>query len=169
MQQISSRPRGSVRTQQGPVWAFLMHRVINPLMRRLLASRWHARMGSDTLMLLTFHGRKSGKSYTFPIGYKQEGAQLISYSPFAWWTNLQGGAPVTVTLHGQRIAGTAEVRTETATIASGMADYLRHNPGDAKYFYVKLDRDGQPVAEDLERAAHKNVQIRVALAAGSTR
>jgi hypothetical protein len=44
-----------------------------------------------------------------------------------------------------------------------LAVYLRHNPGDAKYFYVALDRDRQPVAADVERAAQRNVQIRVTL------
>ena len=47
-----------------------------------------------------------------------------------------------------------------------MAAYLRHNPGDAFFFRVKLD-NGEPVAEDLDRAAHENVQIRIALAAAA--
>ena len=168
MQQTTSHPRGSVGGQHGPIWGFLMHRVINPVMRRLLASRFHRQIGSDMIMVLTFHGRKSGREYTFPIGYMQEGSDLICYSPFGWWTNLEGGVPVAVTLRGQRIAGRADVCTDTATIALGMAAYLRHNPGDAFFFRVKLD-NGEPVAEDVNRAAHENVQIRIALAAAAGR
>jgi F420H(2)-dependent quinone reductase len=162
MQQTTSQPRGSLGGQHGPIWGFLMHRAINPVMRRLLSSRFHRQIGSEMITVLTFRGRKSGKEYTFPIGYMQEGSDLICYSPFGWWTNLRGGAPVTVTLRGQRIGGHADICTDTATIASGMAAYLRHNPGDAFFFRVKL-RDGEQVAADVERAARENVQIRIAL------
>ena len=168
MQQTTSHPRGSVGGQHGPIWGFLMHRVINPVMRRLLASRFHRPIGSDKIMVLTFRGRRSGKEYTFPIGYMQEGSDLICYSPFGWWTNLEGGVPVAVTLRGQRMAGRADVCTDTATIASGMAAYLRHNPGDAFFFRVKLDK-GEPIAEDVDRAARDNVQIRIALGAAAGR
>jgi hypothetical protein len=167
MATIHSQPRGSVRSQHGPIWGFLMHRAINPLMRRLLASRFHRRIGSDMIMVLTFRGRRSGKEYEFPIGYMQQESEIVCYSPFGWWVNLQGGAPVTVTLRGQRIAGSADVSTDPASIASGMAEYLRHNPGDAFFFRVKLDRNREPVAKDVERAAHENVQIRIALGAAT--
>ena len=167
MEKIHSQPRGSVRSQHGPVWGFLMHRAINPVMRRLLATRFHRQIGSDMIMVLSFRGRRSGKVYEFPIGYMQDGSEIVCYSPFGWWTNLQGGAPVTVTLRGQRITGSADVCTDPVTIASGMAEYLRHNPGDAFFFRVKLDKNREPVAKDVERAAHENVQIRIALGGAS--
>jgi hypothetical protein len=158
----TSLARGSVRSQHGPIWGFLMRRLINPLMARLLTSRFHRRVGSEMIMILTFRGRKSGNVYTFPIGYQQIGSEVVCYSPFGWWRNLEGGAPVTVTLRGRRLSGTADVFTDTARIAAGMAAYLRHNPGDAFFFRVKV-RDGEPDAADVERAAHENVQIRILL------
>ena len=166
MHRTTSHPRGSVGTQHGRVWGILMHRVINPVMRRLLAGRFHRRIGSDMIMVLSFRGRRSGRTYEFPIGYMQQGSELICYSPFGWWKNLEGGAPVTVTLRGQRLDGRADVCTDTATIASGMAAYLRHNPGDAFFFRVKV-ANGEPVLEDVDRAARENVQIRIALAAAA--
>jgi F420H(2)-dependent quinone reductase len=163
---VTSHPRGTLGSQHGRFWGFLTRRIINPAMGRLLASRFHKRIGSDMIMVLTFHGRKSGKTYTFPIGYMQDGSDVICYSPFGWWVNLQGGVPVTVTLRGQRLGGTADVSTDTDTIAAGMTPYLRHNPGDAFFFRVKV-HDGEPNAADVERAARENVQIRIALAAPS--
>ncbi len=162
----TSRPRGSLGSQHGPIWGLLTRRLINPLMTRLLGSRFHARIGSSMMMVLSFRGRKSGATYTFPIGYMQEGSEVICYSPFGWWTNLRGGAPVAVILRGQRLAGIADVSIDTATIASGMAAYLRNNPGDAFFFRVKV-RDGEPDAADVVRAAHENVQIRIALSSDS--
>lgn len=158
-----SLPTGTVRTQQGPVWGFLMHRIINPVMRLGLSGRFHSRIGSDTIMTLTFQGRRSGTTYSFPIGYMQEDDTLICYSPFGWWHNLRGGAPVTVLLRGQILHGVADVCTDTAEVAEGLAVYLRHNPGDAKFFHVALDENREPNLEYVARAAANNVQIRIKL------
>ncbi len=115
--------------------------IVNPLMRRFLGSRFHRLAGtSDTLMILTFRGRRSGKTYSFPTGYLQDGRQLVSYAPFRWWVNLRGGAPVTVTPRGQKLQSSAEVCTEPAIVAAGMDVYLRHNPGDAMFWKVRVDQ-----------------------------
>jgi hypothetical protein len=141
-----------------------MHRVINPLMLRALGSRrLHRVTGSDTLMILSFRGRSSGKAYAFPIGYMQAGSRIVCYSPFGWWRNLQGGARVHVTLRGTRYQGRADVCTDTAVITSGLDAYIRHNPGDAMYFRVQLDRQKQPVPETVAQAAVHNVQITIDL------
>ena len=60
------------------------------------------------------------------------------------------------------MAGTADVCTDTAAVARGMADYLRHNPGDA-FFRGEGGKDQEPVIADVERAAGENVEIRVSL------
>jgi hypothetical protein len=163
MMHTVSEPRRSMRSQHGQLWALLTLSVINPLMRRLLASRLHPYLGSDSLMVLSFRGRRTGRQLSFPIGYLQDGSTLICYSPFGWWRNLRGGAPVNVVLRGRTLHGNADVCTDTATVAADMHTYLRHNPGDAKYFRVALDRMRQPVAADVATAAQKNVQIRIQL------
>lgn len=88
---------------------------------------------------------------------------LICYSPFGWWRNLAGGASVSVVVRGQLLSGSAEVCTDSAMIRTGMDRYLRHNPGDAKYFSVKIDAEGNPSPTDIARAAERNVQIRIHL------
>jgi hypothetical protein len=162
MDETTTRPRGTIGSQHGRIWGWLTRRAINPAMRRLLTSRFHRRIGSEMITVLRFRGRKSGKLYEFPIGYQQIGTDVICYSPFGWWVNLEGGARVTLALRGHEVAGTGSVCRDRATIASGMADYLRHNPGDAFFFRVKV-RNGTPDPADVERAAGENVQIRVAL------
>ena len=159
-------PGAPLRVVHGPRWAFLQNRIVNPLMRSFLGSRFHGLMGtSDTLMILTFRGRKSGATYSLPTGYLQDGFHLVSYTPFRWWVNLRGGAPVSVTLRGRKLQGTAEVCTDPATVAAGMDVYLRHNPGDAMFWKIRVDKDKVPNAEDVARAAPNNVQILVTLAA----
>ena len=149
-----------MRMVAGPIWDSLTKWVINPVMRRFL----NRGIGSKTLMMLEFTGRRSGRSYSFPVGYMQNGQTLFCYSPFSWWRNLRGGAPVTVVLRGDKLRGVADVCTDTDEIATGLDTYLRHNPGDARFYRVKLDKDRQPIPQDIAQAAKDNVQIRIELA-----
>lgn len=82
--------------------------LVNALVTKLLRSRWHA-LRSDRLLLLTFTGRKTGKAFTTPIRYVQEGETLQMMVVYPWWKNLVGGASVQVLLRGHQRTGIAEV------------------------------------------------------------
>jgi deazaflavin-dependent oxidoreductase (nitroreductase family) len=70
-------------------------------------------MRSNHLLLLTFTGRKSGKEFTTPLRYVQEGETLqIMVVRALWWKNLREQATVRVLLRGQVHTGTAEVLPE---------------------------------------------------------
>ncbi len=154
-----STPTSSMRTLAGPVFNFLTRWAINPVMRLFL----NRGIGSKTLMMLQFKGKKTGQTYNFPVGYMQQGQTVFCYSPFSWWRNLRGGAPVTVVVKGQTLTGFADVCTDTEEIAAGLDVYLRHNPGDARFFRVKLDENRHPDPGDIAKAAQDNVQIRIDL------
>jgi hypothetical protein len=85
--------------------------LINSLVTTILRSPWHG-MRSDRLLLLTFTGHKSGKEFTTPIRYVQEGEILRLRVAYPWWKNLVGETTVRVLLHGQTRTGTAEVLPE---------------------------------------------------------
>src|SRR6266849_2779256 len=51
-------------------------RYFNPFMRLVLGSRAH-RMMSGQLMLLSFTGRRTGRSYITPVSYVREGTNLL--------------------------------------------------------------------------------------------
>ena len=90
----------------------LVRNLINSVVTTVLRSQWHG-MRSDKLLLLTFTGRKSGKEFTTPMRYAQEGETLrlwVVRSP--WWKNLVGEATVHVLLRGVMRTGTAEVLPE---------------------------------------------------------
>lgn len=157
--QHQSTPTASMRTLAGPIYTLVTQRIINPIMRMFLKRG----IGSKTLMTLQFTGRKTGKTYEFPVGYMQRGQTVYVYSPFSWWRNLQGGAPVTVVIKGQTLTGTADVNTDTDEIAKGLDAYLRHNPGDAFFYKVKLDGNRHPIPEHIAKAAKDNVQITIEL------
>jgi hypothetical protein len=85
--------------------------LVNAVVSTILRSRWHS-MRSDRLLLLTFTGRKSGKAFTTPIRYVQEGKTLRMTVVYPWWKNLVGGVTVRVLLRGQMRTGTTEVLPE---------------------------------------------------------
>ena len=68
-------------------------KLYNPIVILLLHSPLHSLMDKSTI-LITFTGRKSGKTYTIPVSYVRDGDTLmmISQREHSWWKNLRGGA-----------------------------------------------------------------------------
>jgi F420H(2)-dependent quinone reductase len=89
----------------------LVRVLINSLVTTILRSPWHE-MRSQRLLLLTFTGRKSGREFTTPMRYAQEGETLRMKVMYPWWKNLVGEATVRVLLRGEMRTGTAEVLPE---------------------------------------------------------
>lgn len=54
----------------------------------LLRRNWMGPM-SDEIMVITTTGRKSGRSYTTPIGYLRDGASVIALTPEADRTGIK--------------------------------------------------------------------------------
>jgi deazaflavin-dependent oxidoreductase (nitroreductase family) len=121
-------------------------------------------MVSKSMLLLTFTGRKSGKTYTTPVDYSQVGDQVIIFTHANWWKNLRGGAPVTLRIRGRDIPGLAEpVAEDKGVVAAGLAAHLRKVKSDAKYYGVTFDDQGNPRAEEVEKAAQTAVMVRIQL------
>lgn len=136
---------------------------VNNTMKFVLRSPIHG-MVSKFILLITFTGRKSGKTYTTPVSYSQFGDQVYIFTHANWWKNLCGGAPVTLQLLGRELKGLAEPIVEDKdAIATGLIAHLRDVPSDAKYYNVTFDELGNPRAEEVEKAVQTVVMIRVRL------
>jgi deazaflavin-dependent oxidoreductase (nitroreductase family) len=136
---------------------------VNNAMKFVLRSPVHG-MVSKFTTLITFTGRKSGKTYTTPVSYSQDNDQVYIFTHANWWKNLCGDAPVTLCLHGQEHKGWAEpIAKDKAAIAAGLAAHLRKVPSDAKYYSVTFDEGGNPRAEEVEQAVQTVVMIRIQL------
>lgn len=119
-------------------------------------------MISKYLTLITFTGRKSGKTYSTPVSYAQQNGQVIIFTHANWWKNLIGGAPVTLRLRGRDVSGTAEaVAKDKAAIAAALTAHLKKQPFDARFYDVTIDDEGNPIAADVEKAVQTTVMIRV--------
>ncbi|MCS6835694.1 MAG: nitroreductase family deazaflavin-dependent oxidoreductase [Anaerolineae bacterium] len=94
-------------------------KVQNPFMKWLLRSPFHS-VVSRIYLLITFTGRKSGKTYTTPVQYAQDGATLyiITSEGYTWWKNLRGGAQVQIHLRGTTYHAQADTSTDPQTISA---------------------------------------------------
>ncbi len=137
--------------------------IVNRAMKLVLRSPVHG-MVSNNILLITFTGRKSGKIYTTPVSYSQQGDQVIIFTHADWWKNLRGSAPVTLRIRGRELQGLAEpVAEDRRAIADGLAAHLRQVPFDARFYKVTYDEQGNPRTEEVKKAAQKMVMIRIRL------
>ena len=136
---------------------------VNQAMKFVLRSPAHG-MVSKSMLLITFTGRKSGKTYTTPVDYSQDGDRVTIFTHANWWKNLRGGAPVTLRIQGRELQGLAEpIAEDKQAVAAGMMAHLRKVPSDAKYYGVTFDEQGNPRAEEVEKAVQSVVMIRILL------
>ena len=136
---------------------------VNRAMKFVLHSPVHG-MVSKTVLLITFTGRKSGKTYTTPVSYSQNDDQVFIFTHAAWWKNLRSGAPVTLCLQGREVRGLAEpVAEDKQAIAAGLTAHLRKVPSDARYYSVTFDNNQNPRADEVMKAVQTVVMIRIQL------
>lgn len=137
--------------------------IVNKTMKIFLRSPLHG-MISKSILLVTFNGRKSGKTYTTPVSYSQQNGLVHIFSHAAWWKNLKKDAKVTLRIRGRDIQGLAEPVTEDKeAIASRLASHLRKVPSDSRYFDVSFDDQGNPRSEEVKKAVQTAVMICVQL------
>jgi deazaflavin-dependent oxidoreductase (nitroreductase family) len=132
-------------------------------MKFVLRSPLHG-MVDKTVLLITFTGRKSGKTYSTPVDYSQDGDQVYIFTHANWWKNLRGGAPVRLLIRGQELQGWAEtVAEDKQAVAAGLMAHLHKVPGDARYYGVTFDNHGNPNAKEVEKAAQNAVMVCIRL------
>ena len=141
---------------------WFMNTLINPLMGMILRSPLHPMM-SGSVTLITVRGRKSGKAYTLPVQYAQEG-QAIYIVPGApenktWWRNLRGGAPVTLQLRGRQVQAQAELLSGSV-VGEALKVFYRRFPASARVAHVSMAPDGSFNAEEFASAARQAVIVR---------
>jgi hypothetical protein len=134
-------------------------RFLNQFPKAILRSPLHPLM-SRRFLLLSFHGRKTGRRYLLPLAYLRRNGEVIMTTDSAWWRNLQGGRPVQLRLAGRTVTGTAWAVTEEAEVGAAIRDLIASQPSYARLASVRRNADG---SLDLARAARERVLIRVEL------
>ena len=139
----------------------VLHRV-NPFVAAILRSRLHS-LVSGALMLLTYTGRKSGRAHTIPVGYTQDGNDLLIFTYYPWWRNLRGSARVTLRLRGRTISGPAEVLEDPVAVAEQVERLVTLLGAKEAYRRagVKLPNTPPPTREQVSQALEGTVVVRI--------
>jgi F420H(2)-dependent quinone reductase len=90
----------------------VLNRTGNRVVAALLGSRLHPLGGR--LALITVTGRRSGREFSFPVGYRRDGDEVTirvgAPKRKRWWRNLREPAPVGIRIAGEQLSGTAVAR-----------------------------------------------------------
>jgi deazaflavin-dependent oxidoreductase (nitroreductase family) len=135
----------------------------NDFMSWVLRSPFHSLL-SNGMMLITVKGRRTGKTYTTPVGYYQEGGTLwvLTSRDRTWWRNLQGGAEVDLLLKRKLVGGTAETEVDPKAVEMRMSDYVKHVPQAARPMGIRVEA-GRPNAEDIARVSKDRLFVKIKL------
>lgn len=68
--------------------------------------------------------------------------------------NLQGGVQVEL-LAGRKGIGLADTCTDHGEVEQALRSVLHRMPGDARYYDMHLDQNGQPDSLELQRASRE--------------
>lgn len=93
-----------------------MLRVVNPIMR-LLVRMPFAGTARKQFMVLTVHGRKTGKQYSIPLSAHHIDDTLYAMTDAPWKHNFRDGATAEVLLDGKTTTMRGELIGDRATVA----------------------------------------------------
>ncbi len=131
-----------------PAWA-------NSMMRWALTAPGIQGLVGKGVALLTFTGRRTGKSYTVPVSYRRDGdvVTVITKRSRRWWHNFESPAEVELRLAGETYTGKAQIEAGDAETLDYMVGYLAERPIDAKaYGLAKAEITRDKIAD---HAAHR--------------
>ncbi|HET6713497.1 MAG TPA: nitroreductase/quinone reductase family protein [Actinomycetota bacterium] len=126
-------------------------RVGNAVMVPLLRSRLGARM--HELALLSFVGRKSGRTFEVPVGYQMFEGDAVVLTASSWRINMRGGADVEIVHEGRRRPMHAELVDDPDEVARIYGAMLRRvGLSKASHVGLKVGGDRMPSHDELVHA-----------------
>ncbi len=137
---------------------------LNTQMRRMLETPGLQRVVGRSTALITFTGRKSGRTIKTPVTYVRDANRVVisAHRSRQWWRNLADHPSVELRLAGQRAIGTARILTGRDAFDAYSA-LLREHPMTARAVGVSMDR-GVPDPAELRTALGDTVVVVVDLA-----
>jgi hypothetical protein len=130
-------------------------RLINPFVALLARSPLHFLI-SHQLLVVSFKGIKSGKSYLIPVSYHKHDYNYtaVTLRSNVWWKNLKKGSTTQIWLKGKLVQADIQLEfVDNDLVADTLTDLVTNNSIDAFFAKIKLNKDGSPNQEDLTKAA----------------
>lgn len=134
----------------------------NAFNKAILKSPLHS-LASRNTVLLTFTGRKSGKTFTTPVNYAQDGniLRITSNTQRTWWRNVKANPEVELRLRGKSVSGTAEVFDSPDSVCEELTRYLSTFPQAARFMGISKLEDGSYNPDELMKASKGRVMVRI--------
>jgi len=132
----------------------------NDFVKLFLRMPLHVFLGNT--MLITVTGCKSGKKYSTPVNFYQDGDTLwvISNRDRTWWRNVTNGANVSIVLKGKTMDAFAKAELDPKDVESHLFDYVRHIPMSARSLGIRMENK-TPKIEDIARVAKDRLFVRI--------
>lgn len=138
-------------------------RKAQPLICWWLRSPLHGMLSRDVL-LLSYSGRKTGKSYELPLSYAEIGGNIyLCTRTSRWWRNLGDGKVVELHLRGRRVRAASFVLDSASSEAlDGFRAFLTRLPRTGEMLYeVGCDAERRPLESDLAREVRRSTVLRL--------
>lgn len=116
----------------------------------LLRRNWLGAFG-DEVMVITVTGRRSGRSYSTPIGYLNDGETIVALSQGSQWVRNALAAPeVVLEIKGRKLRAKAERVDDPAERDRIFGLYRAQRRSNfARYFGVPVDADPTSLSRAL--------------------
>lgn len=138
-----------------------LFRFINPFVRVILKSPIHFIL-SHQILLFRVTGRKSKKIYEIPASYAHINDALVCVTlrENLWWKNFIDIEDQEIYFKGKKINKKISINySDDNFVRTKLKELIEHNPIDAFFAGVKLDRNKVPNSEDLDKAAKLHTVI----------
>jgi hypothetical protein len=133
-------------------------RVVNVPMRWLLGLPVATPL-SRRLMLITFTGRKSGKTYRQPLSYVEHDGVLLTPGGGNWKLNLHPDEPVRRRLRGGDATARPEFVAEPAEVERLLEVMASANPRVRSFVGIDQDPDGGLDRDQLQTALQYGFRV----------
>lgn len=137
---------------------------LNPLLIRLLRSPRTAWLVPSGFLLLEVTGRRSGRSYVFPVWHGRAGDSILVFvrdpETRTWWRNFREPHAAHAVIRGRRIpVDGVRVPPGTPEFRQRVEQYFQHSAITRPVFGVALGPDGGVEEHDLERLGNAAVVV----------
>jgi hypothetical protein len=133
-------------------------RAVNVPMRAFLGLPFPTPL-SGNLMLISYTGRKTGRSYRQPVSYARDGDMLLTPGGGRWTLNLGDGRPVRIRLRGRDVTARPELVRDPAEVERLLGVIAVKNPRAAKFIPIPRSDDGRLDQDALAAALRHGFTI----------
>ena len=117
-------------------------RFVNVPMRAVLSLPFPTPL-SRNLMLVSYTGRKTGRSYRQPLSFARDGEALLTPGGGRWTLNMEGGRPVRIRLRGREVPARPELVRDPGEVERLLDVIVAGNPSAARFIPLPRLADGR--------------------------